>query len=309
MKTVPSVNQRNHPAFVAPQRPWYSPLVSARSTPSALPPGPNVFATFGFIRNPYRFLDECARRYGDWFTLRVPGVAPFVSTSEPSAIREVFLGDTNLLHAGKANRPLGVYMGERSVLFLDGDAHLHDRRLILPAFQGERMRAYGPAMRALTRETIAKWPLGKGFGVYPSLRALTFGVIMRAASAWTNPASRRTCATHRAVVRALLRPLRQSVPATGVPHRSWAVESLGPRGRLNREMEIRAVRRICAAAGLTNGKRRGHLVDAAASARRKREPLSDTVLRDEMMTLLLAGMRLRLHRSRGRCISSPSIPR
>jgi cytochrome P450 family 135 len=87
---------------------------------TALPDGPGLFATFGFIRNPYRFLEQSAQRYGDWFTLRVPGVAPFVFTSEPSAIREVFLGDTSLLHAGKANRPLGVYMGERSVLFLDG---------------------------------------------------------------------------------------------------------------------------------------------------------------------------------------------
>src|SRR5580658_2513360 len=146
-----------------------------------LPQGPGLLGTYGFVRNPYRFLDECARRYGDWFTLRVPGVTPFVFTSEPSAIREVFLGDTDILHAGKANRPLGVYMGERSVLFLDGDAHLHDRRLVLPPFHGERMRAYGPVMRSIARDTIAKWPVGKGFAVYPSLRALTFDVIMRAA--------------------------------------------------------------------------------------------------------------------------------
>jgi cytochrome P450 len=142
--------------------------MSADSNRSAqLPEGPGLFGTFGLVRNPYPFLDECARRYGDWFTLRVPGVAPFVFTSEPSAIREIFLGDTALLHAGKANRPLGFYVGERSVLFLDGDAHLRDRRLILPAFQGERMRAYGPLMRSLSRETSPNGRSARGSRFIP----------------------------------------------------------------------------------------------------------------------------------------------
>ncbi len=74
--------------------PWYSAAVSpARNATARLPPGPGFIATLGFVRNPYRFLDECAHRYGDWFTVRVPGVAPFVFTSEPAAVREIFLGD------------------------------------------------------------------------------------------------------------------------------------------------------------------------------------------------------------------------
>src|ERR1700722_15740009 len=156
-------------------------MSSDASTSSALPPGPDYVATFGFVRNPYRFLDKCADRYGDWFTIRVPGVSPFVFTSEPGAIREIFLGDTNGLHAGKANRPLGPFIVERSVLFLDGDAHLHDRRIVLPAFNGERMRAYGPIMQSIARDAIANWPSGKPFAVYPSMREITFDVIMRAA--------------------------------------------------------------------------------------------------------------------------------
>jgi len=103
----------------------------------ALPPGPGLFATFDFVRNPFRFLDTCARRYGDWFTVRVPGVAPFVFTSDPAAVREIFLGDPDALHAGEANRPLGAFMGERSSLFLDAPEHLRQRRLLLPAFHGE----------------------------------------------------------------------------------------------------------------------------------------------------------------------------
>ena len=128
-------------------------MLWTRNSSAPLPTGPGFVATLGFVRNPFRFLDECARRYGDWFTVRVPGISPFVFTSDPTAIREIFQGDPELLHAGKANRPLGAFMGERSVLFLDGEAHLHERRLVLPAFHGERMRAYGPVMRSIAPRT------------------------------------------------------------------------------------------------------------------------------------------------------------
>src|SRR5215470_2378986 len=102
--------------------------------PPALPAGPPVWGTLEFARRPFRFLDACARRYGEWFTVRVPGVAPFVFTSDPRAVEAVFAGDAEQLRAGEANAPLGVFMGPRSVLFLDGAAHLRERRILLPAF-------------------------------------------------------------------------------------------------------------------------------------------------------------------------------
>jgi len=255
-----------------------------------LPEGPGLLATFGFIRNPYRFLDECARRYGDWFTLRVPGVTPFVFTSEPSAIREVFLGDTEILHAGKANRPLGVYMGERSVLFLDGEAHLHDRRLILPSFQGERMRAYGPVMRSIAREAIARWQVGRRFAIYPSMRALTFDVIMRAAFGLEGSAE---SARLRELI-ARLFALYSGRFASLFPISAFRID-LGPWSpwgrvvRLNREMEAALFAEFARRRASTNGKREDILSMLLAARDEKGQPLSDAVLRDEMMTLLLAG--------------------
>ncbi|MGC2277283.1 MAG: cytochrome P450, partial [Candidatus Binatus sp.] len=145
-----------------------------------LPPGPALFATFDFIRNPFRFLDECARRYGDWFTVRVPGVAPFVFTSDPTAVREVFLGDPGSLHAGDANRPLGAFMGERSSLFLDGDEHLRQRRLLLPAFHGKQVASHADAMRTAADNAIASWPIRQPFPIHPQMRSITFETIIRA---------------------------------------------------------------------------------------------------------------------------------
>src|SRR5258708_39065651 len=145
---------------------------------SILPAGPGLFATFDFIRNPFRFLDTCARRYGDWFTVRVPGVSPFVFTSDPAAVREVFLGDPEALHAGEANRPLGAFMGERSSLFLDVPEHLRQRRLLLPAFHGERMASPAVAMRTAADDGIASWPVGPQIPVLTAMPACTFQTII-----------------------------------------------------------------------------------------------------------------------------------
>ena len=154
-----------------------------------LPPGPGLFTTFDFVRNPFRFLDGCARRYGDWFTVRVPGVSPFVFTSDPAAVREVFLGDPDALHAGEANRPLGAFMGERSSLFLDGAEHLRQRRLLLPAFHGEQMASHAVAMRAAADNAIASWQTGNQFPIHPQMRAITFETIIRTVFGFQDDAS------------------------------------------------------------------------------------------------------------------------
>jgi cytochrome P450 len=255
-----------------------------------LPPGPGIVATFGFFRNPYRFLDECARRYGDWFTVRVPGVASFVFTSDPAAIREVFQGDPAILHAGEANRPLGAFMGERSVLFLDGDAHLHDRRMIMPAFQGERMRAYGPMMRSITRAAIAKWPTDVRFPVYPEMRAMTFEVIMRAAfgldesaeAAWLKDLIARLFALYSGRFASLFQ-----LPAFRMDIGAWS--PWGRVVRLNREMEAALFAEFARRRASPEKNREDILSMLLAARDENGAPLSDRVLRDEMMTILLAG--------------------
>ena len=75
---------------------------------ASLPAGPGTLRAFRFVRQPFEFLDACARRYGDWFSVRFPGIPPFVFTSDPDAIREIFSGDPEQLHAGEANAPLGA---------------------------------------------------------------------------------------------------------------------------------------------------------------------------------------------------------
>jgi cytochrome P450 len=259
------------------------------STP-ALPPGPNFIATLDFIRNPFRFLDTCAARYGDWFTMRVPGVAPFVFTSDPAAVREVFLGDPDALHAGEANRPLGAFMGGRSSLFLDAPEHLRQRRLLLPAFHGERMASHADAMRIAADNAIASWPIGQQFALHPQMRAITFETIIRAVFGFGDDQSGSE-------LRALMRQLFElyssrlgtlfSLPAMQIDAGRWS-----PWGRA-----VRLTRRIDAILFEEIARRRSVGVEGRAdilsmllTARYEDgNPLPDAVIRDEMYTLMLAG--------------------
>ena len=265
-------------------------MLWTRNSSAPLPTGPGFVATLGFVRNPFRFLDECARRYGDWFTVRVPGISPFVFTSDPTAIREIFQGDPELLHAGKANRPLGAFMGERSVLFLDGEAHLHERRLVLPAFHGERMRAYGPVMRSIALDAIAKLPVGEPFAVHPSMRSLTFEVIMRAVFGLDESAESARLKDLIGRLFALYAGRFGSLFQLS----AFRID-LGPRSpwgrvvRLRREMDT-ALFAEFARRRESPQERRDDILSMLLQARDENGvPISDDVLRDEMMTLLLAG--------------------
>ncbi len=235
-------------------------------------------------------MDDCARRFGDWFTLRVPGVSPFVFVSDPRAIREIFLGDADILHAGKANRPLGAFMGERSVLFLDGAAHLHDRRLILPAFNGERMKAYAASMREIAREAIAQFPQGAQFQIHPRLRAITFDVIMRTVFGLdTRPEAARLKQKLRDffdVSTGKFGPLLQ-IPAFRLDLGPWS--PWGRMVRINRELE-RLLFAEFARRRNDKSARGEDILSMLLMARDENgAPLDDRVLRDEMMTLILAG--------------------
>jgi cytochrome P450 family 135 len=150
---------------------------------SSLPPGPRLprFAqTLGFILSPARYLRWARRRYGDVVTMSTLFDSRFVMVFEPEIVKQVFKGPPEQLRAGEANALLGPILGERSVLLLDGAEHLRHRRLMLPSFHGQRMKAYESIMREAADREIDDWPVGERFELLPSMQALTLDVIMRA---------------------------------------------------------------------------------------------------------------------------------
>src|SRR2546423_572382 len=158
-----------------------APLSSSAATP--MPPGPSLprfLQTLGFILIPARFIDACRRRYGDIVTFSSLFDSRFVMVFDPEMVKQVFRGSPEGLRAGEANAVLGPVVGARSVLLLDGAEHLRQRRLMLPSFHGERMRAYEDVMIAAADHAIDGWPIGQVFPLLPTMRSLTLEVIVRA---------------------------------------------------------------------------------------------------------------------------------
>src|ERR687893_48095 len=130
----------------------------------ALPHGPTApvaWQTAAWVARPGPFMERCRRRYGDVFTVKLPISGDAVFVSDPDAIKQVFTASPDVLRAGEGNRALEPVLGKRSLLLLDGQDHLRHRRLMLPSFHGERLRAYGDLMRRIALEEIEAGPSGR----------------------------------------------------------------------------------------------------------------------------------------------------
>ena len=150
-----------------------------------LPPGvrmPTALQALGWAARPLAFMDRCAERYGDMFTLRVRRGRPWVFLTHPDHVKQVFTTDPDLLRAGagEANPLLGPLLGWSSMMLQDEPTHMSDRKRILPSFHGERMRAYGEMMADVARTQIDTWPLGEPFALWPRMQAISLEVVMRA---------------------------------------------------------------------------------------------------------------------------------
>lgn len=153
------------------------------TTTEALPPGPRVPALVQigrWIVHPLRLLADCQRRYGDAFTLHAPGGERVVVAGDPDLIKRVLTADPETLLAGKGNATLlEPMLGKHSLLTLDGAEHLRQRRLLLPAFHGERMQAFTEVMCEITEASVDAWPMHREFALHPMMQAITLDVILR----------------------------------------------------------------------------------------------------------------------------------
>lgn len=243
--------------------------------------------TLHWIRRPIPFLEENIRRYGDYFRFRLLMGGTAVVTRDPEAIRTVFTASGEVLRAGEAGaqilRPL---VGDSSVLVLDGAAHLRQRRLMLPSFHGERMKAYAEAMRDSTAEVVAGWPRGEPFPVHPSMQQITLQVIVRTVFGVDEHA--RMTALGDQLTRVLETGSRPNFLGALLPMRR-----VGPFAEFLREKaladamiydEIRRRRELGDAA------QRSDVLSLLLQARDDDDqPMTDEEVRDELVTLLVAG--------------------
>jgi cytochrome P450 len=151
---------------------------------ASFPPGPRSSAVgqaVRYARDPLGFLTAHQRRSGDIFTIRFPFFGRIVYVARPDLVKAVFTGSPADFHAGEANATvLEPALGPNSVLTLDDEPHMRQRKLLLPPFHGERIQRYGELIVEMTRQEMESWPEGEPFAMRPHTQRITLAVIMRA---------------------------------------------------------------------------------------------------------------------------------
>jgi cytochrome P450 family 135 len=256
---------------------------------TALPPGPRLpqwVQLIVFMRYLAQFVTACRRRYGKVFTIRAAMAPPMVYVSDPAEIKKVFAGDPSIFHAGEANAMLGGLLGDTSVLVIDDDVHRERRRLMLPPFHRDAVARQAGLMAEIAATNIAGWPVGRPFAVAPKMSEITLEVILRTVIGASDPAR---LAALRAVMPKLLN--------VGL----WASFAIA-RPELQRRRLWRALRdRMQAADRLLYAEiaerradpnlaeRTDVLAMLVRATNEDGRALSDRELRDQLMTLLVAG--------------------
>jgi cytochrome P450 family 135 len=264
----------------------------ADTAASPLPPGPRLprwLQTAGFIFAPIPFVERGRRRYGDVVTFRTLFDPGFVMVFDPELVKKVFRGPPERLRAGEANAVLGPVVGEKSVLLLDGAEHMRQRKLLLPAFHGERMRKYEEVMREAADRVIDEWPLHQEITLLPSMQSLTLEVIARAVFGVDQSARREQLVKR---IRAMIDPIGSN--------RLGLLALLFSRSREGRRAQVFADRRrqvdeliyeeIARRREVPDLEEREDVLSMLLLARDEDgEPMTDLELRDELVTLLVAG--------------------
>jgi cytochrome P450 len=245
----------------------------------------------GFWTRPFGFLRQCRERYGKRFTIRLPLSPPFVMVTDPEEVKQVFTAPPDVLRPGEGARVLEPVVGSNSVILLDEGAHMEQRKLMLPAFHGGRMERLTGLMEEVAAEELAALPREAPVELHPHMQDLTLKIILRAVFG-LDPGARFDALRQRLQAMlsfgdkpiSLMAPPKDSVVAR-------ALERAGPFAKFIRMQEevdellfaLIGERRAAAAEG-------DDVLAMLLEARHEDgSPMSEQEIRDELMTLLVAG--------------------
>lgn len=256
-------------------------------TASALPPGSklSLLQTYRYVRDPYDYLARMLAQHGDPFTAHVVN-GTVVMTGDPAIVQRIYSADPDNFapFGADAVRPL---LGDASVMLMKGERHKRERKLLMPAFHGERMRAYGETIRAAAHAAAATWLKGQVFVFQDSSQWISLEVIVRAVFGVVEPDRVD------AVRKAILELIDATIPSLlFFPFLQRELFGRGPWARLMRARE-----------------RIGFLIAADLAARRSRPEesgddilsrmlaarhddgtgMTDEEIHSELLTLLVAG--------------------
>lgn len=150
------------------------------------PKHPAAWTMYRWLREPYPYLDELHAEFGDTFRMDLLGLK-FAVFSNPDDVKEVFTDDGSELLGGEFNKTLSALLGDRSVLMADGKDHRRKRKLLLPPFHGERMQAYGQTMLDVSDDLIDQMPYNESFALHAPMQDITLRVIVQTIFGFSGP--------------------------------------------------------------------------------------------------------------------------
>lgn len=251
------------------------------------PRQPRAYQTLGWWYRPLPFMERCRRQHGDRFTLRLVGIPPLVVLSSPEDVRAVLTADPDVLLPGAGAEVVEPVVGRRSIGLLDGAEHLAERRLLLPAFHGERVQEMAATMRAAAEAAVASWPAGAPLELHPLLRRLSLDVVLQTMLGLDRDDA-RLAALRGAIAETLAWSAR--LPNL-VPKTRRTVAGRGPWGRFlaARERSDRLLYELIEQRR-ASGEERADLLATLLSARYEDgAAMSARQIRDELMTLVAGG--------------------
>jgi cytochrome P450 len=244
-----------------------------------------------FAARPMSFALGAHRRFGDVWTMRIPNRPEgFVVTCHPDHLRSLMQAAPDDAPSLTGESPLRPILGPNSILTSVGERHLRQRRLLLPSFHGEAVARYVEMIGEVAEREIDRWPSGAAFALAPRMQSVTLEVIMRGVFGIDGgPApgtiEHRMRTTIRRLLTASASPLFALVELRNAGRRE-------PRDLLALllrivDRQMYAVIRRRRAEGDTH---RGDVLSLLLRARDEDgAPLTDRELRDELMSLVLAG--------------------
>ena len=248
---------------------------------------PAALQTFGVVARPVPFFESCRRRFGETFSLRVLRAGELVFISDTPSLKRLFAADRRNTIAPGRNVVLKPLLGDHSLLLQEGDEHLRRRKLMLPPFHGERMRAYEAVMAAAANRAVDAWPVGRAFRLHPSMQAITLDVILTAVFGVEDDARRE----------ALRERLIEILATTRSPLAiGMTIDRMQALPRFRRVARMIAEVNEILFAQITErrddpalGHRKDILSMLVAARFEDGSAMSDREVRDQLMTLLLAG--------------------
>jgi cytochrome P450 len=240
----------------------------------------------GTWTRPAASMERLRQKYGTRIAVKLPFQPPFVILSDPADIKELLTAPPDAIHPGEGAQILEPIVGKKSVILLDEDEHLEQRKLMLPAFHGEKMQRLVGLMTELTEREVASWPRDEPVPLHPRLQRLTLEIILRAVFGLEQGAQ--------------LDELRDGLtgvlefaesPLSVMP---YAQERLGWWGPVKKFKRLSARTDELMFAVIDERRASGHggddILAMLLEARHEDgSPMSDRELRDELMTALLAG--------------------